>query len=168
MISTARVVVFFSAVALGIVSLLTGLVLYFWPRGPRSGWLVIMGLNKSGWSDLHAYSSILALLVIAVQASRGGFRSSIYGVFQDINRPTFPRGISQGLWLPGFISRSSAKKIGSHSGNAGRNNLRRARRHDLLGRLELNASKHRRTSRLLNSHILCNTGRNLSKGEADE
>ncbi|MCL7395784.1 MAG: DUF4405 domain-containing protein [Thaumarchaeota archaeon] len=66
MISTARVVVFFSAVALGIVSLLTGLVLYFWPRGPRSGWLVIMGLNKSGWSDLHAYSSILALLVIAV------------------------------------------------------------------------------------------------------
>jgi len=25
-----------------------------------------MGLNKSGWSDLHVYSSILALLVIAV------------------------------------------------------------------------------------------------------
>ncbi len=66
MSGTARIVVFFLAVAFGIASLFTGLVLYFWPSGPRSGWLVIMGLNKGGWSDLHVYSSILALLVIAV------------------------------------------------------------------------------------------------------
>ncbi|MEM1708583.1 MAG: DUF4405 domain-containing protein [Nitrososphaerota archaeon] len=66
MISSVRVVIFFSAVALGLVSLFTGLVLYFWPHGPRSGQLIIMGLNKTGWSDLHVYFSMLALLVIVV------------------------------------------------------------------------------------------------------
>lgn len=66
MVSTARIVIFLSAVAIGLVSLFTGLVLYFWPHGPRSGQLVIMGLNKVGWSDLHTYSSMLALLIIAV------------------------------------------------------------------------------------------------------
>ncbi|MCS7135766.1 MAG: DUF4405 domain-containing protein [Nitrososphaerota archaeon] len=66
MISGARIAIFFSAIALGLVSLFTGLVLYFWPHAPRSGQLIIMGLNKTGWSDFHTYSSMIALLVVAV------------------------------------------------------------------------------------------------------
>lgn len=66
MISGARIAIFFSAMFLGLVSLFTGLVLYFWPHGPRSGQLIFMGLNKAGWSDLHVYSSMLTLVVLIV------------------------------------------------------------------------------------------------------
>ncbi len=66
MSSTARVVIFLLAIAFGLASLFTGLVLYFWPHGPRSGQLIIVGFNKAGWSDLHVYSSMLALLVVSV------------------------------------------------------------------------------------------------------
>lgn len=61
-----RILIFLSALFMGVLSLATGLVLYFWPRGPRAGWIEIMGMNKAGWSELHTWFSLIALLVILV------------------------------------------------------------------------------------------------------
>ncbi|MEM2086676.1 MAG: DUF4405 domain-containing protein [Archaeoglobaceae archaeon] len=66
MLIHVRILIFAIALALGILSLITGLILYFWPHGPRSGQLIIFGMTKSGWSELHTYASILALIVILV------------------------------------------------------------------------------------------------------
>lgn len=61
-----RIFIFLLAVAFGILSLITGLILYFWPHGPRSGQLIILGITKAGWGELHTWVSLLALVVIAV------------------------------------------------------------------------------------------------------
>ncbi|MDI9642502.1 MAG: DUF4405 domain-containing protein [Archaeoglobaceae archaeon] len=66
MLIHVRILIFAIALALGILSLITGLILYFWPHGPRSGQLIIFGMTKLGWSELHTYASILALIVILV------------------------------------------------------------------------------------------------------
>ncbi|MEM0215190.1 MAG: DUF4405 domain-containing protein [Archaeoglobaceae archaeon] len=66
MLIRVRILIFAIALALGILSLITGLILYFWPHGPRSGQLIIFGMTKLGWSELHTYASILALIVILV------------------------------------------------------------------------------------------------------
>ncbi|MEM4155840.1 MAG: DUF4405 domain-containing protein [Archaeoglobaceae archaeon] len=66
MLIHVRILIFAIALALGILSLITGLILYFWPHGPRSGQLIIFGMTKLGWSELHTYASILALIVIVV------------------------------------------------------------------------------------------------------
>lgn len=49
----------------GILSLITGLILYFWPR-PRAGFYEFLGMNKGSWGELHTYFSILALIAISV------------------------------------------------------------------------------------------------------
>ncbi len=66
MLIKIRIVIFAIASLLGILSLATGLILYFWPHGPRSGQLVIFGLTKNGWAELHTWFSILALIVILI------------------------------------------------------------------------------------------------------
>lgn len=66
MLIRIRILIFALAVALGILSLATGLILYFWPHGPRAGQLIIFGMNKSGWGEIHTYASILALIVILI------------------------------------------------------------------------------------------------------
>ncbi|MEM4690246.1 MAG: DUF4405 domain-containing protein [Archaeoglobaceae archaeon] len=66
MLIHVRILIFAIALALGILSLITGLILYFWPHGPRAGQLIIFGMTKLGWSELHTYASILALIVILV------------------------------------------------------------------------------------------------------
>ncbi|MEM4472567.1 MAG: DUF4405 domain-containing protein [Archaeoglobaceae archaeon] len=60
-----RLIVFMFSLFFGFVSLITGLVLYFWPK-PRAGWYSFLGLNKQTWSDLHTYFSLIALLVVIV------------------------------------------------------------------------------------------------------
>lgn len=73
-----RILIFLLALTLGILSFVTGLILYFWPHGPRAGQLVILGLTKSGWGEVHTWFSILALLVIVIHlvVNRGSI--SIY------------------------------------------------------------------------------------------
>ncbi|RLI72656.1 hypothetical protein DRO97_08710 [Archaeoglobales archaeon] len=51
-----RILLFYSMLAGGIVTIFTGLVLYFWPRGPRAGQLIILGFDKDFWKDFaHIY-----------------------------------------------------------------------------------------------------------------
>jgi hypothetical protein len=63
---TVRAVLFYSMLALGLLSLATGFILYFWPHGPRSGQLVFLGLNKSGWGTWHTYITLIAIVLIGV------------------------------------------------------------------------------------------------------
>ena len=56
---------FYLLVGFGILSFVTGLVLFFWPSGPRAGWIFFMDLNKGSWSDIHSYLS-LVLIPVAV------------------------------------------------------------------------------------------------------
>jgi len=61
-----RIMIFVLALILGILSLLTGLILYLWPHGPRAGQLMIFGMTKSSWGELHALFSLLSLFIIVV------------------------------------------------------------------------------------------------------
>lgn len=66
MLIYVRILIFAIALALGILSLVTGLILYFWPHGPRAGQLIIFGMTKLEWGEVHTYASILALIVILI------------------------------------------------------------------------------------------------------
>jgi hypothetical protein len=61
-----RDVLFYSMLALGLLSLATGFVLNFWPHGSRSGQLAFLGLNKSGWGTRHTYITLIAIVLIGV------------------------------------------------------------------------------------------------------
>jgi hypothetical protein len=61
-----RATLFYLMLVLGLLTLVTGLVLYVWPHGPRSGQLLFLGLNKSGWSEWHTYITLVAIVLIAL------------------------------------------------------------------------------------------------------
>jgi len=63
---TVRVTLFYSMLLLGVLTLVTGFILYLWPRGPRSGQLLFLGLNKSGWGEWHTYITLVAIVLIAL------------------------------------------------------------------------------------------------------
>jgi len=44
----AKVAIFVIATIFGFLSLITGLILYFWPRGPRAGWIVFVCMFVGG------------------------------------------------------------------------------------------------------------------------
>lgn len=56
---------FLISIFFGTLSLVTGVVLYLWPK-PRAGWYEFLGLSKANWSDLHTYFSLIALVAILV------------------------------------------------------------------------------------------------------
>lgn len=58
-----RVFLFSTSTLFGTLSLITGLILYFWPR-PRAGWYEFLGITKATWSELHTYVSLAALIAI--------------------------------------------------------------------------------------------------------
>ncbi|MFN3384161.1 MAG: DUF4405 domain-containing protein [Archaeoglobaceae archaeon] len=60
-----RVILFTISMIFGTLSLVTGVVLYFWPK-PRAGWYEFLGLSKANWSDLHTHVSLIALVAILV------------------------------------------------------------------------------------------------------
>jgi len=63
---TFRASLFYSMLSLGLLTLVTGFILYLWPHGPRSGQLILLGLNKSGWGTSHTYITLIAIALIAV------------------------------------------------------------------------------------------------------
>ncbi|MCC6028529.1 MAG: hypothetical protein DSO01_04770 [Archaeoglobi archaeon] len=62
----AKVAIFVIATIFGFLSLITGLILYFWPRGPRAGWIVLYGLDKQTWGEIHTYLSLISILAILI------------------------------------------------------------------------------------------------------
>jgi hypothetical protein len=63
---TFRASLFYSMLSLGLLTLVTGFILYVWPHGPRSGQMIFLGLNRSGWGTWHTYITIIAIALIVV------------------------------------------------------------------------------------------------------
>jgi hypothetical protein len=63
---TFRASLFYSMLSLGLLTLVTGFILYLWPHGPRSGQLIFLGLNRSGWGTWHTYITLIAIALIVV------------------------------------------------------------------------------------------------------
>jgi len=61
-----RIIIFYLLVVLGVATISTGAVLYFWPRGPQSGRIQVLSADKSTWQDIHTQASLLATVVLAV------------------------------------------------------------------------------------------------------
>jgi len=63
---TLRAAIFYLMTILGLVVLVTGLVLYIWPRGPQSGRIEFLSLRKDDWRDFHMQTSILLAIVLII------------------------------------------------------------------------------------------------------
>lgn len=63
--ATVAIVLF----ALWGLSALTGFLLYVAPTGPRSGWIVLLFMTKSGWGEVHFWVSVAAAIVTAVHVT---------------------------------------------------------------------------------------------------
>ncbi|MEN2974381.1 MAG: DUF4405 domain-containing protein [Candidatus Caldarchaeales archaeon] len=63
---TFRAVLFYILIILGLTTLITGLVLYSWPRGPQSGRIEFLGLRKDDWRDFHMQISIVLSVILLV------------------------------------------------------------------------------------------------------
>jgi len=59
-----RILLFYSMIVSGIITIITGFILYFWPHGPRAGQLVIFGFQKQFWKDIHIYLALTAAALI--------------------------------------------------------------------------------------------------------
>ncbi|WP_456328813.1 DUF4405 domain-containing protein [Archaeoglobus sp.] len=59
-----RILLFYSMITSGIITTITGFILYFWPSGPRAGQLVIFGFQKQVWEDIHTYLALVAAVLI--------------------------------------------------------------------------------------------------------
>ncbi|MDI3497881.1 DUF4405 domain-containing protein [Archaeoglobus sp.] len=59
-----RLVLFYFMVLSGVIIAFTGILLYLWPHGPKSGQLVILGFQKSFWQDVHTYAAIFGVVAI--------------------------------------------------------------------------------------------------------
>jgi len=73
-----RSTLFYSMLAMGFLSLLTGFILYFWPHGQRAGRLIFSGLNKTAWSELHTYVSVVAVVLVVVHLLENRQRVNLY------------------------------------------------------------------------------------------
>jgi hypothetical protein len=56
-----RIILFYFLIFLGILTLATGLLLYAWPHGFRSGQATLGGLTKEGWISVHTYITLLLI-----------------------------------------------------------------------------------------------------------
>ena len=63
---TLRVVIFYLLIILGLIVLVTGLILYMWPRGPQSGKIDFLSLRKDDWRDFHMQTSIVLAFVLII------------------------------------------------------------------------------------------------------
>ncbi len=61
-----RFLVFWGMVVSGLVTLISGLILWFAPRGPHSREVILYGLQKSTWLDIHPYFALLAIGLVAI------------------------------------------------------------------------------------------------------
>lgn len=63
----AKVIVAISMIVLWSLSAASGVVAWFAPRGPRSGWTALLfNMTKRDWIDLHFWLSVAAVLVTLV------------------------------------------------------------------------------------------------------
>ncbi len=63
---TTRFLIFWGMVVSGVVTLISGLILWFAPHGPHSKEVILYGLQKSTWLDIHPYVALLAIGLVAV------------------------------------------------------------------------------------------------------
>lgn len=61
-----RFLIFWGMVVSGLVTLISGLILWFAPHGPYSKEAILYGLQKSTWLDIHPYFALLAIGLVAI------------------------------------------------------------------------------------------------------
>jgi len=61
-----RFLIFWGMVISGLVTLVSGLILWFAPRGPHSREVILYGFQKSTWLDLHPYLALLTVGMVAI------------------------------------------------------------------------------------------------------
>ncbi len=61
-----RSLIFWGMVVSGLVTLISGLILWFAPRGPHSREIILYGFQKSTWLDIHPYFALLAIGLVAL------------------------------------------------------------------------------------------------------
>jgi hypothetical protein len=64
-----RAIVAISLIIVWSLSAFTGFLLWLAPSGPRAGRLVLLGLTKGQWGDLHFWFSVAALIVTLVHVA---------------------------------------------------------------------------------------------------
>lgn len=69
---------FYSMLGLGLLTLITGFILYLWPHGQRAGRLIFLGVNRSAWGELHTYISLIAIALIIVHLLGNRKRVDVY------------------------------------------------------------------------------------------
>jgi predicted ferric reductase len=69
---------FYGMLALGLLSLVTGFILFLWPHGQQAGRLIFAGVNKSVWSDWHTYISVVAVFLILLHLIENRRCVSVY------------------------------------------------------------------------------------------
>jgi predicted ferric reductase len=74
----ARSGMFYGMLAFGLLSLVTGFILYLWPHEQRAGRLIFAGVNKTVWSELHTYISVLAVILILLHLLENRRGVSVY------------------------------------------------------------------------------------------
>lgn len=62
----ARAVIAFGLFVVWGLSAFTGFLLWLAPQGPQAGRVVLLGLTKGQWGDVHFWVSVVALVVTVV------------------------------------------------------------------------------------------------------
>lgn len=76
--ATFKATLFYSMLILGLLSLVTGFILYVWPHGQRAGRLIFLGLNKTAWGEWHTYISLIAIVLILLHLLENRRSVSVY------------------------------------------------------------------------------------------
>lgn len=73
-----RATLFYSMLCLGLLTLITGFILYFWPHGQQAGRLIFFGVNKAEWGVWHTYISLIAIALILLHLLENRRSAGIY------------------------------------------------------------------------------------------
>jgi mannose/fructose/N-acetylgalactosamine-specific phosphotransferase system component IIC len=85
-----RVLVVSLLITGGLLTALTGFVLYFAPSGPQSGQTLLLGFTKDFWKNLHIYTAFSLIGIVAAHITLNR-RTLIYYLKQTIKTNLFPR-----------------------------------------------------------------------------
>lgn len=80
-ITTVRRITVILLLILGTLTLISGVVLLVVPKGPGSGDLVLLGLSKRTWEDIHIYASFVAVgsIVVHLTANLHALKYYLFG-----------------------------------------------------------------------------------------
>jgi cytochrome b subunit of formate dehydrogenase len=73
-----RIFLFYLMILFGILSLATGILLFLWPHGFRSGRGILAGLNKDQWGTVHTYITVLLIPIFFAHITENRMCVKVY------------------------------------------------------------------------------------------